>query len=70
MNKALLKSFMARFGDTQQILANALGISLSCLNAKINGKADFRQTEITFLKDRYFLDSNNINEIFFTSKVS
>ena len=70
MDKALFRAFMVRYGDTQRTLAEALGISLSCLNAKINGKADFRQTEIAFLKERYKMNSDNISDIFFAKKVS
>lgn len=65
LNKPLLESFMKRFGDTQKDLADALGISLSCVNAKINGNSDFRQNEIGFIKTRYHLSADEVNSIFF-----
>ena len=48
MNKLLLKSHMAKKGETQAVLAEVMGLSLSRLNAKINGTrgAEFTQTEI------------------------
>lgn len=66
MNKALLKSYMARNGDTQAHLASVLGLSLSRLNAKINetGGAEFKQTEIAFIKDRYCMVPAEIVAIF------
>jgi len=71
MNKSLLESFMARYQDTQERLANALGISLSNLNAKINSKgASFRQTEIMAIKERYCLTATDVDEIFFAHKLS
>ena len=71
MNKNLLKSVMAARGDTQEILAEAMGLSLSRLNAKINGKkAEFRQAEINFIKERYKLSASDVEEIFFNQNVS
>ena len=71
MNTRKLKSKMVLYGDSQSDLAKALGISLSRLNAKINcNNADFRQNEILFICERYDLSSEEVNEIFFESKVS
>ena len=72
MDKALLRSHMAKYGDTQESLAEYLGISLSRLNAKINeaGGADFKQTEIAFIKRRYGLSPRETDSIFFSCKVS
>lgn len=72
MNKDLLRSVMIAHGDTQAILAEALGIGLSTLNAKINEKneAGFKQTEIAFIKSRYNLSADQINLIFFAREVS
>ena len=68
MNKKLLNSFMAKNGDTQERLAEALGISLSNLNAKMNSKgASFRQTEIMAIKNRYSLTARDVDSIFFNS---
>ena len=72
MNKLLLKSHMAKRGDTQLTLAEAMGLSLSRLNAKINetGGAEFTQTEIAFISNRYKLSGSEIMKIFFDKKVS
>ena len=71
MNKALLRSAMVKNGDTQKTLADAMGVSLSRLNAKINSdNAEFKQTEILFIKQRYNLTAAEVNEIFFADKVS
>ena len=67
MNKTLLRSHMVKHNDTQERLANYLGISLSRLNAKINetGNAEFKQTEIAFIKKRYGLTPKETDAIFF-----
>lgn len=71
MNETLLRSIMIKNGDTQAALAEAMGISLSRLNAKINSNgAEFKQTEILFIKKRYKLTAKEVNEIFFNEKVS
>lgn len=70
MNERLFRAKMAEYGDTQETLAEALGISRTRLNAKINGVADFRQMEILFIKGRYNLTPSDIDAIFFTKKVS
>ena len=71
MDEKLLRSAMIKHGDTQGMLAEAMGISLSRLNAKINNNgAEFKQTEIMFIKQRYKLTAKEVNEIFFNPKVS
>lgn len=71
MKKTLLRSIMIKNGDTQAALAEAMGISLSRLNAKINNNgAEFKQAEILFIKKRYKLTAKEVNEIFFNEKVS
>ena len=66
MKKSLLRSFMVKFGDTQETLANAMGISLSRLNAKINSNgAEFTQTEILFIKQRYDMKPEEVDNVFF-----
>lgn len=71
MDKALLRSHMAKHSDTQEDLANYLGISLSRLNAKINesGGAEFKQTEIALIKRRYGLSARETDAIFFNLKM-
>ena len=64
-------SKMKLFGDTQQILADALDMSLSRLNAKINeiNGAQFRQNEIKFFRNRWHLTPDEVDQIFFAPKV-
>lgn len=72
MNKRLLKSIMARFGDTGASLAKALGISETRFSAKINEKngAEFTKSEIGEMIDRYNLTSSDVCNIFFSKEVS
>lgn len=62
-----LKAKMVEYGDTQAKLAEAVGISLSRLNAKLNGTdgAEFTLGEIKKIKKRYGLDAAQIERIFF-----
>lgn len=72
MNKPLLKAVMAEYGDTQETLSGAMGISLSRFNAKINERAGaaFTQTEMTFIIQRYCLSTDRAMRIFFSGVVS
>ena len=66
MDKDLFKSFLVKNGDTQQKLAEALGISLSNLNMKINGNGtSFRQNEIAAIKKRYHMNAGEVDAVFF-----
>ncbi len=70
MNSNLLKSVIVRNGDTQEKLAEAMGLPTSALNMRINGRIEFRRNEINFIKQRYELSSEEIDNIFFTELVS
>lgn len=72
MNKKKLKSIMALNDDTGQTLAKFLGISRSTLSAKMNetNGAEFTQSEITAIKEKYKLTADEIETIFFNKKVS
>ena len=71
MNKNMFVSKMKLFGDTQESLALALGISLSRLNAKINETdgAEFKQSEIKFIRNRWKLTPDEVDQIFFATVV-
>lgn len=71
MNKNMFVSKMKLFGDTQAILADELGCSVSRLNAKINETdgAEFKQSEIKFFRDRWHLTPEEVDQIFFAEKV-
>ena len=72
MNKNMLNSKMNQFEERQENLAEAIGISLSRFNAKLNRRdgAQFTQDEIQIIKERYNLTSDEVNDIFFKPKVS
>ena len=66
MNKALLRSIMVLNGDTNKSLAEFLNISEKSVNDKINSNGtEFRQSEITAIKDRYNLPPEKVIAIFF-----
>ena len=67
MNKALLRSHIVKNGDTQEKLADAIGISLSNLSSKMNERgAAFRVDEIDKIRMRYGLTNEELCLIFFT----
>lgn len=71
MNKRKLESLMTLHGDTQVSLAKAMGIHFTTLNAKINQRgAEFNQSEISFMIDRYRMSKADIIECFFTPELS
>lgn len=71
MNTNKLRAKMALFGDTGNTLSQALGISPQRFSAKINdNNAEFTQSEIQIIKDRYNLTAEEVDDIFFDKKVS
>lgn len=71
MNGKLLRSIMVLHGDTNISLAKYLGITEQSLSNKINENGtEFKQGEIARIKDRYNLDGEMIDNIFFTNEVS
>lgn len=66
MDTNKLKGKIVENGDTQAQLAQAIGISASNLNDKINGKVSFRQDEIAMIKERYHLTAVEVDSIFFS----
>ena len=66
MNKAKLKSIMALHGDTNKDIAELLGISEQSVSCKINENGtEFKQGEITKIKDKYNLSPVEVDAIFF-----
>lgn len=63
--KSLVET-IREFGDTQNELARVLGVTKSTLSWKINGKAEFKQSEIKAIADRYDLTGEEIEAMFFT----
>lgn len=68
MNSQELKGLIIAKDGNQSTLADAMGLSLSRLNAKINGTdAEFNQSEIAFIRDRYKLTKSQVVDIFFSN---
>ena len=68
MNKLRLRSIMALNGDTNRDLAEALGITEQSLSCKMNENGtEFKQGEITKIKDRYNLSPEEVDGIFFSN---
>ena len=70
MNSLEMKVAMKRNEDTQEQLAEALGLQVSGINARINGHIDFRISEVEKIRRRYNLSDAELINIFFTTKVS
>lgn len=72
MNKKKLESVMKLFDDTGQTLAEYLGIARPTFSNKLNETrgAEFTQGEIRMMKERYNLTAQDVDAIFFDSKVS
>ena len=69
MNKNKLKGKIRERGITYKILAKKIGIGLTSMNYKINGKHLFNQEEMVRLKETLKLTDNEIIEIFFHKAV-
>ena len=70
MNATLLRMHMVANNDTQTELSRDMGIAQSALSMRINGKTEFRQNEINFIKKRYNLSDKDTIDIFFADVVS
>ena len=68
MDTARLKAKIVLNGETQEVLANALGVAIPRVSLKINGKqgAQFTQSEIAIIKNRYNLTPEEVDQIFFS----
>lgn len=67
MNADLLKGKLKEHGLTQEDAAARMGVSLSCFNAKLNGRAgaEFSLRELQALKTILGLTSRQVDQIFF-----
>jgi plasmid maintenance system antidote protein VapI len=70
INRKVLKSKQSLYGDTDAVLAEALGITAQTFSLKVNGKADFTAGEILSVRNRYSLTDEEVTQIFFASDVS
>ncbi len=66
MDKALLRSIMVLFGDTNKTLGDYLGICEKSVSDKINeNNTEFKRREIAAIKKRYSLTDEQTIKIFF-----
>lgn len=67
MNTSKLLGIIKENNDTQEKLADAIGLSRTRLSAKIHERngASFNQPEILAIKKRYHLDEMTLNAVFF-----
>jgi len=65
MNTNELKAVMKLNDDTQEELAKALGLQVSSVSERVNGKIEFRRSEINAIRERYNLSPEETIRIFF-----
>ena len=70
MNKPMMKSILAIHGDDQGTLAILLDLPQSSVSNRLNGKVDFRLSEINRIRRRYKLSAQQTVDIFFENDVS
>ena len=70
IKRNILESKMKLFGDKQEDLANAIGITPQALNRKLNERNEFTRNEIQIIVIRYRLTAEELCEIFFITVVS
>ena len=68
-NTNKLKAIMVERGYTQERLANALEISPTTLNYKLNNKREFLASEISKITHLLLIDSEQVSDIFFNEQV-
>ena len=70
MNTLLLKSKRALFKINQKEMADILGITHVTYSHKENGKHEFTRKEISTISKVLNLTLEDVNEIFFDSKIT
>jgi len=70
VNKNELRSVMALHNETNEVLAEVLGISTKSVSSKLNSKTEFLQGEIATIARHYKLTDEQIVKIFFNREVS
>ena len=70
MNSSMMKAMIVKNKDNQEKLAQALGLPTSALNARINGRTEFRLHEVNEIRKRYGLTQAETMQIFFDDLVS
>jgi hypothetical protein len=64
-NKLLLEMYIRRAGITNRDLAKAVGLSQTGFYDKLNGRTEFRQSEIKFITERIGLTNEERDSVFF-----
>lgn len=64
INAASLRQKMNQSGYKTNYIANKLGITMQALLNKLNGKSEFKISEIQLLKETLSLTNEEINDIF------
>lgn len=64
MNRAELRAEIARKDITYRAIASALGISEQAFYNKLDGKTEFKESEIRKLVDLLGLSADDLNRIF------
>ena len=67
-NKELMAE-MKRADKTQQQMSDALSITISTFNKKINGQSQFTVKEVSKIKDVLDIDNDRLLTIFFDHEV-
>lgn len=70
LNVQLLKSKMTLYNDTQEDLADYLGMTRNTLLSRLSEKSYFTNKEIYLIKIRYNLTDEEVILIFFTLQVT
>lgn len=65
MNTAEFRAEVARKGARYNDLADNLGITYATLNNKVNGKTDFKLSEVEKLRDLLGIEPDRLYTIFF-----
>ena len=65
----LLRYIIRKNNDTVDGLAYEMGLSRTALSAKINNRAEFRQSEIFFIAARYGFNAKMSATVFFNGGV-
>jgi transcriptional regulator with XRE-family HTH domain len=58
MNLNKIKGLMAEHGERQEDIAKLLNINISTVNFKLQGKSEFKVSELKTLADHYKVDIN------------
>lgn len=70
MNCAELRAAIARVGVSKREISAQLGVSEQAFYNKLNGRAEFKSSEIVKLSEMLALSMDDVNHIFFSGCVN